>query len=116
MFKKILSTAIIVFALSLASFAQDINGKWNGKVMDQFEVSYTFKAEGEKLTGSTVGPEGNEIILKDGKIKGNDIEFVLNIMDQDIKMVGKLEGDTLKLKFNMMGNDAEMVLKKETPK
>ncbi|MCA0363399.1 MAG: hypothetical protein LCH67_05100 [Bacteroidetes bacterium] len=113
MFKKILSTAIIVFSLSLASFAQDINGKWNGKVMDQFEVSYTFKAEGEKLTGSTVGPEGNEIILKDGKIKGNDIEFVLNIMDQDIKMVGKLESDTLKLKFNMMGNDAELVLKKE---
>lgn len=114
MLRKTIATALLFFVVTLASQAADINGKWVGKVMDQFDVAYTFKAEGEVLTGSTVGPDGNEIILKDGKISGNNIEFTLNIMDQNVKMLGTIEGDVLKLKFNMMGNDVEMVLKKES--
>jgi hypothetical protein len=113
MLKKTFATAFLFFAMTVASFAQDINGKWTGKVMDQFDVAYIFKADGEKLTGSTTGPDGNEIIIKDGKIKGGDVEFTINIMENDTKITGKFEGETLKLKFSIMGNDVELVLKKE---
>ena len=113
MLKKTFATALFFFAVTIASFAQDVNGKWVGKVMDQFDVAYNFKADGEKLTGTTSGPDGTEIALKDGKIKGNDIEFTINIMENDVKIAGKLEGEVIKLKFKLMENDVELVLKKE---
>lgn len=113
MLKKTFATAFVFFAITIASFAQDVNGKWTGKVMDQFDVAYNFKADGEKLTGTTTGPDGNEIALKDGKIKGNDLEFTINIMENDVKIAGKLEGEVIKLKFKIMDNDVELVLKKE---
>ena len=46
MLKKTIATVILFFAITMASQAQDINGKWTGKVMDQFEIAYDFKAEG----------------------------------------------------------------------
>lgn len=116
MLKKMFATAFLFFTMTLVAMAQDINGKWTGKVMDQFDVAYNFKADGEKLTGSTTGPDGNEVVIKDGKIKGSDVEFTINIMENDTKITGKLEGETLKLKFNIMSNDVELVLKKEAVK
>jgi hypothetical protein len=113
MLKKAIVSAFLFVATIGLTQAQDINGKWVGKVMDQFEISYTFKAEGEVLTGATKGPDGNEIIIKDGKINGNNLEFTINIMDQNTKVTGKLEGETLKLLMNAMGNDIEIILKKE---
>lgn len=110
---KSILTVVLFLGLAAVSFGQDINGTWKGTIMDQFEVAYTFKADGEKLTGSTTGPDGNVIEFKDGKINGNAIEFILPIMDQEIKMVGELKGDVINIKFNMMGNDVELLLKKE---
>jgi hypothetical protein len=112
MLKKTFATAFLFFSITMISFAQDINGKWTGKVMDQFDVAYNFKADGEKLTGSTTGPDGNEVVIKEGTIKGNDVAFTINIMDNDTKINGKLDGEVLTLKFSIMGNDVELVLKK----
>lgn len=116
MLKKVFDTVALFFTMTIVSFAQDINGKWTGKIMDQYDIAYVFKAEGEVLTGTTSDPQGNEVKIKDGKVKGTDIEFVIYIMEQDNKVTGKLEGETLKLKMNIMGNDVEMVLKKEVAK
>ncbi len=111
--KKAIVTSLLVFSIAIASFAQDINGKWTGRIMDQFDIAYIFKADGEKLTGTTTGPDGNVIEIKNGKITGDAIEFVIDIMGNDTKVTGVIAGETLTLKLNAMGNDIEILLKKE---
>jgi hypothetical protein len=40
-----------------------------------FPVAYEFNADGTTLTGSTMGPDGSPIPIKNGKIDGNKITF-----------------------------------------
>jgi hypothetical protein len=83
---------------------------------NKISISYTFKAEGAALTGSTTGPDGSQIAIKDGKIDGNNISFsvTFDFGGQEMKMEykGVLSGNQIKLTFDMMGQPAEILLKK----
>jgi len=112
----------ILGALALAApmFAADISGKWTGKIETPNgtrETSYTFKADGDTLTGSVSGRNG-ETPIQDGKISGDDISFtvVRNFGGNEIKInyKGKVSGDSINLKFKMRDNDVEMTLKRAT--
>jgi hypothetical protein len=109
------------------SFAADIDGTWTGTIQGPdggqgFPVSYTFKADGNTLTGTMPGmpsPDGTPakpIAIKDGKIDGNKISFTVSfdMGGQEMKMEykGVLAGDTLKLSFDAMGSPMEFTLKK----
>lgn len=117
MIKKALATAFMVMAFAVVSFAQDINGNWKGTVMENIEVKYTFKVDGEKLTGTSTGPDGTAMPIKEGKVKGEDIEFTIDILDTPTKTKGKIKmdasdrtKDTVTLSFAVMGNDITLVL------
>ena len=114
---------LCVFALVLliavgVAYGADIDGKWDGELdmMGQkMAVSYTFKADGAVLTGSTSGPNGEEMKIQDGKIDGNNISFsiVFNFgQEMKVDYKGVLSGDELKLSFDMMGQTTEILLKK----
>ncbi len=117
MIKKTLATAFMVMAMTVISFAADITGNWKGTVMDQFEINYTFKVEGEKLSGSSKGPDGSDTAFKDGTIKGDDLEFTIDILGNPTKIKGKVKNDatdknkdTVTLTFKVMDNDITLVL------
>ncbi len=106
MIKKALTSAFLVLAFITFSHAQDITGKWAGKVMDQFDVTYDFKVDGEKLTGTTSGPDGNPITLQNGVIKGDDLSFTFAMMGNDTKVTGKIKDDKITLTMpGMNGGD-----------
>jgi hypothetical protein len=67
------------------------------------EPSYDFKADGNKLTGTTVGAENSTIEILNGKIEGNKISFDvpedMGCMKMTISYTGELAGDELKLSF-----------------
>jgi hypothetical protein len=118
-----LRNCLIVLGMILvagAAFAADIDGKWAGEVpgMDgsPMKINYTFKADGDKLTGSTTSPDGKEMAIKDGKISGNNISFNIAFdmggQEMKIDMKGVLSGDTLKMTMDMMGQPMEINLKK----
>jgi len=118
-----LRNCVLVLGLILIAgfaFAAPIDGKWVGEVpgMDgsPMKLSYTFKADGDKLTGTTSSPDGKEIAIKDGKINGNNISFSISIDmgGQEMKMdtKGVLSGDDLKLSMDMMGQAMEIPLKR----
>ncbi len=111
---KLITASLLCFIVT-SCFATDINGKWTGKIMDQFDVVYTFKVDGEKLTGSTLSPEGTPIMLKDGVIKGDDLSFTMEIMSNVVKVTGKVKDDTITLAMpGMNGGDVmTVILKKE---
>jgi hypothetical protein len=118
-----LRNCLLVLALILVAgmaFAAPIDGKWAGELpgMDgtPMKLSYTFKSDGATFTGTTAGPDGKEIAIKDGKIDGNNITFsvTLDFGGQEMKMEykGVLSGDTLKMTLDMMGQPMEFTLKK----
>jgi hypothetical protein len=112
-------TALALAALFAAgsAMAADIDGKWTGTVA-QSEITFTFKAEGEKLTGTldnAAQPGATEI--KDGKIKGNEISFhvlrTLQETETKVEWTGKLNGDELTLtRAAVAGNEPAPVVAK----
>jgi hypothetical protein len=116
-------TLLFILAAGIAS-AADIDGNWTGEVPgmgggEPMKISYTFKADGNTLTGSTKGMDGNDMAIKDGKIDGNNFSYALDMMGQTMKFKGEVKGDTLELKMDMgemggggMGEMPPIILKK----
>jgi len=113
---------LCVFTLGLLLFAgiaygADIDGTWEGEMDmmgEAMPVSYTFKADGNVLTGSTPVME-QEMQIQDGKIDGNNISFsvVFNFGEEmKVDYTGVLSGGELTLSMDMMGQAMEFVLKK----
>jgi len=89
-----------------------IDGKWIGTVSSpqgDMELTFTFKVDGEKLTGKNSSAMG-EIDLTNGVVNGNDFSFDVEMQDMKINHKCKyLEDDTIELKADVM--DQEMVMK-----
>ncbi len=88
------------------SLAADVTGKWTGQVPGRDgqtrEVTYTFKADGETLTGSMTGRQGQEVPISDGKITGDTLSFVVKVEFGGNSMTwnhtGKITGDEIQMK------------------
>jgi hypothetical protein len=104
---RILRNALVMtmlFAgLGLSALAADINGQWTATFNTQIgeqHYTYTFKADGEKLTGTAKNDMGSTEI-QNGTIKGEDVSFVENLDFNgnkiEITYTGKIAGDEIKL-------------------
>jgi hypothetical protein len=99
---RLILPALLLFALASLSFAADLSGKWKGDLKMQdgsnLEISFVFKVDGEKLTGTVTNTFGEEQIT-DGVVKGDDVSFVILAGGGQFRIVykGKLAGDDLKL-------------------
>ena len=60
-----------------AALAADITGNWTGTLQagdNPVPLTFAFKQDGEKLTGTVTGP-GGPLPLNDGKVTGDKISF-----------------------------------------
>ena len=98
-----LSICLVMMAFAVA-WAADVNGKWTAQVPggrdgQLQDTTFTFKVEGDKLTGTVSGRQGDTPIA-DGKISGDDLSFTVTRERQGntIKQVfkGKVAGDEIK--------------------
>jgi hypothetical protein len=85
-----------------ASAATDITGTWSGDLSDpngnSFTLTYTFKVDGAKLTGTVQGPQGDPISLDNGKIDGEKLSFDVNVNGTMFNNAGTVNADgTIKL-------------------
>ena len=87
--------------LAFSALAADIDGKWvaqaPGRDGQTRESTLTFKADGDKLTG-TIANQRGEIQISEGKISGDEISFVITLNDIRILHKGKISGN--EIKFN----------------
>ena len=117
----------LVVALTLVAAAvacADATGKWSWTSQIQgndVKQTLELKQDGEKLTGTLTGRNNQKIEIKDGKVKGQELSFVV-VRERDgqefkINYKGKLEGDTIKgnITLNIQGQDQtrEWVAKRE---
>jgi hypothetical protein len=112
---KIVTAVLLLFLLAIPVIAAEIDGKWTATVdgMDgnKMELTYNFKADGTKLTGSVTSPMG-EMQITEGKIEGNAVEFTVGNEQFSVSSKGTLSGDEIKLTTEMMGNTTTSVLKR----
>src|SRR5262245_27124758 len=102
--KSKLLAALALVALATAGFAADVTGTWTAEVPGRNgqtrTTNFEFKVDGEKLTGSTSGMQGDTPI-SEGTVKGDDIAFkvVANFNGNELKFVykGKVAGDVIKM-------------------
>lgn len=120
--RRMLLPVLVMFVLVLAAAparAADIDGKWSGSLdtpMGAVQVGFNFKADGATLTGTTTGPDGAEVAIKNGKIDGDKISFVVTIdfggMMFDLNYTGVVAADTAKLTIDFMGMPMAFEVKK----
>ena len=117
--------ALVVFAAFVVpAFADDdakdskakVDGTWKWSFQTQNgetrESSAKLKQDGDKVTGTVAGRQGNDTEIKDGKLdKEGNLSFTVvrefngNTMTQ--KFHGKVEGDTIKGKIETKRGDGE---------
>lgn len=116
---SIFTRLLLTAALATAALAGDINGKWKSSFTtpdgQTRESTWTFKAEGGKLTGNTESTRGKTDI-SEGKIDGDNFSFVVvrnfNGNEMKIGYSGKVAGDELKMSMKMGDRDMEMTAKR----
>ena len=123
--KKAQTRGLLVFAMLVVMFAAaparaaDVDGKWTGSLdtpMGAVNVNFNFKAEGPALNGTMSGPDGGDIALKNGKIDGDKISFVVSLdfggMAFDLNYTGVVAKDNIALKIDVMGMEMAFTVKK----
>ena len=98
---------LLAVVVCIAAIAADFNGTWTAAIDTQVGVqnyTYTFKVEGEKLTGKCKSQYG-ETEITEGVVKGDDITFVENLVYEGMPLrivyKGKISGDEIKFSRNV---------------
>jgi len=110
-----ISTLVIGWALTLVALAADVNGKWRAEFTTpdgtQRINTFTFKVEGETLTGTVAGAQ-DETPIKDGKINGDAISFTADRPFGTFTYTGKISGDEIKFAVQFNDNSFEITAKR----
>ena len=104
---RVALSMLLVLGLAATALAAGADGTWTAAIDTQVGVqnyTYTFKVEGEKLTGKARSMFG-EIDIAEGVVKGDDITFVENVsfdgMPLRIVYKGKNSGDEIRFSRNV---------------
>ena len=112
-----IALACVVFAGGL--LAGDISGTWTGSMAfgdNQIPLTYSFKQDGAKLTGSVTGP-GGEIPLAEGKVEADKLSFSVTVdmngTPSKFTSTGTIKGEEIVLETkNDAFSSAPMTLKR----
>ncbi|MEO6317119.1 MAG: hypothetical protein ABIU63_10140 [Chitinophagaceae bacterium] len=118
--RKITTTVAMVlsFMVCMAVALGDLNGKWTGSLNtpdgNEIPVSFNFKLDGDKISGTATGPNG-DIPITNGKVTGADFTFNLNINGSDITHICKYYsvGDSVSVNVDFNGGKMHAQLKRE---
>ena len=112
--KKLLclcAALMMAFTAASAFAASDVTGAWTtnmaGPNGDSMQITFTFKQDGDKLTGTVLGPMGDPMEISEGKVDGDNIAFKVVREFNGNQFVtsykGTVEGDTMKLDVTRPG-------------
>jgi hypothetical protein len=109
--------------VSLPALAAGVDGDWTGSLDSPngpVTIDYAFKSDGAKLTGTTTGPDGSKIAIKDGKIDGSNISFAVDVdfggTPTTIKYTGVVAADSIALTMDFQGMPVNITVKKKAAK
>ena len=116
---KLCATVVGLLLVAVSAFAADVDGKWTGAMNTpngDVPITFTFKADGASLTGATMGPDGAEIKIADGKVDGNNISFTVTFdfggMPFTMNYKGVVSESQIKFTIDIFGMPVELVVKR----
>lgn len=83
--KKLLcicAAAMMTLGTLTVHAATDVSGTWTGAMnggQGGFQLNFTFKQDGDKLTGTVQAAQGEPVAISEGKVDGNTISFKVTI-------------------------------------
>ena len=98
--------ALICCFLVAVAITADLTGKWTGilKTPDgnELTVTYNFKVEGDKLTGTAESPAG-VVTIDDGTVTGDTFKFKVTVDGNDYPHTGKMYADSCGIDIDFGG-------------
>ncbi len=117
--KKYVVMFLLMLLTAAPAFAADVDGKWSGSISTpngDVMVAFDLKADGATLTGTTTGPDGASLPIKNGKIEGTKISFLVSIdlggMPLDLNYTGIVSPVEIKMTIDFAGMPFEFTVKK----
>jgi len=111
-------TLACCFIFLIAVFA-DLNGKWTGVVKTpdgtDLQVTYNFKVDGDKLTGTAESTSG-VYAIDSGKVSGDTFSFDITAEGNVYPHAGKFYEDSCGLDIDFGGQKAHATLTRVTDK
>ena len=125
--KKLLCLcAALAMSLTTATAlaATDVTGTWTTSMQtpdgNNFQLTFTFKQDGDKLTGTVQGPQGDPLAISNGKVDGDKLTFDISFNGTTIHHDCAVDGDMIKMTTKSDSGDfpgVQLTLKraKDTP-
>jgi hypothetical protein len=114
---------LALLLVSAPAFAAGVDGDWSGSIDSPngpVPITYTFKADGATLTGTTTGPDGAKLAIKDGKVAGANISFAVDVdfggSPTTLKYTGVVAADSIALILDFQGQPVNITVKKVAAK
>jgi hypothetical protein len=108
MTRKLLLVFSILLVCAFTALAADFSGKWTAQVPgrnnETRETTFTFKVDGDKVTGTMSGGQGGDVAIADGKVSGDTITF---------SITRERGGQTMKNTYTGTMSGAEIKFKRE---
>lgn len=120
MHKLLVQSALLIAVLAAVASAADITGNWKADLQapqGMVQVNYTFKQDGDKLTGTWQAAQSPTVEITEGKITGDKVTFVVNLAPNGAMTFaheGTIKGDEIQLKMKPSGEfpGADVVAKR----
>ena len=100
-FLSLFAVLALTLSATRAFAATDVTGSWTADMTspdgNSFQLSFTFKQDGVKVTGSVQGPQGDPIEISNGKVDGDKFTFDVSFNGVTIAHEGTVSGDEIKL-------------------
>lgn len=98
----ICAVACVLFGVRpMFAAATDVTGNWTSTMTtpdgNSFDLTFAFKQDGTKLTGTVQGPQGDPLAIDNGKVDGDHISFTVSFNGTTIHHDGTVSGDEIKL-------------------
>lgn len=113
--------SLLILAAVVPLLAADVNGKWTGQMgQSGREVVFQLKADGNNVSGTMSGPEGEPRPVTKGELDGDNISLTVASQWQgspvNLLVKGKVAGDEMKLTVESEdgGWGTDLVVKKAT--
>ena len=93
----------------MVASAADITGNWKGDLetpQGVVQVSYTFKQEGEALTGTWQAAQSPTVQITEGKVSGDKVSFVVKVGPNGAIVFaheGEIKGDAIQFTMKPSG-------------
>lgn len=96
-----LCAALAVMFTAVRVRAADVTGTWSAEMKtpdgNSFPLTFNFKQDGDKLTGTVQGPQGDPIEISNGKVDGDKLTFDVAFNGMTIHHDCTVDGEEIKM-------------------